>query len=74
MDRELIPFSVAVRAPAVYAEAMLLTIVAILVLIWLLGVFLHFLGAFIYLALVVAAIVFVYDVLVVRPRERKRDK
>jgi hypothetical protein len=47
---------------------MLLTIVAILVLIWLLGIFLHFLGAFINIAIVVAAIVFVYDVLVVRRR------
>lgn len=47
---------------------MLLTIVAILVLIWLIGLFLHFLGALINIAIVVAAIIFVYDVLVVRRR------
>lgn len=51
---------------------MLLTIVAILVLIWLIGVFLHILGGLIYIALVFAAIVFVYDVLVVRRRPPKK--
>lgn len=45
---------------------MLLTIAGILVLIWLLGVFLHLAGSLIHLILVIAAIVFVYDVLVKR--------
>jgi hypothetical protein len=47
---------------------MLLTIVAILVLIWLIGVFLHLLGSLIHIAIIVAAIVFVYDVLVKKRR------
>jgi 4-hydroxybenzoate polyprenyltransferase len=49
----------------------LLIIAAILVLIWLIGVFLHILGSLIYIALVIAAIIFVYDVLVVRRRPPK---
>ena len=49
----------------------LLTIAAVLVLFWLIGVFLHILGALIYIALVLAAIIFVYDVLVVRRRTPK---
>jgi hypothetical protein len=48
---------------------MLLTIVAILVLLWLVGVFIHIFGAFIHLLLVVAAVIFVYDVLVKRRRK-----
>jgi 4-hydroxybenzoate polyprenyltransferase len=47
---------------------MLLTIAGILVLIWLLGALLHLAGAFIHLVLIIAAIVFVYDVLVKRRR------
>lgn len=50
----------------------LLTIAAVLVLIWLVGVFLHILGGLIYIALVLAAIIFVYDVLVVRRRTPKK--
>lgn len=43
-------------------------IAAILILIWIFGVFIHFLGALIHIALVVAAIIFVYDVLVKQRR------
>lgn len=48
---------------------MLLTIVAVLVLIWLIGLLLHVLGGLINIILIVAAIIFVYDVLVVRRRK-----
>jgi 4-hydroxybenzoate polyprenyltransferase len=50
----------------------LLTIAAVLVLIWLIGVILHILGGLIYIALVVAAVIFVYDVLVVRRRKPRK--
>lgn len=49
----------------------LLTVAAVLVLFWLIGVFLHILGTLIYIALVLAALIFVYDVLVVRRRTPK---
>ncbi|MGC1177020.1 MAG: lmo0937 family membrane protein [Candidatus Saccharimonadales bacterium] len=49
---------------------MLLTIAGILVLIWLIGVFFHILGGLIHVFLVIAAIIFVYDVLVVRRRAK----
>jgi 4-hydroxybenzoate polyprenyltransferase len=48
---------------------MLLTIVAVLVLIWLIGLFLHILGGLINIIIIIAAIIFVYDVLVVRRRK-----
>lgn len=57
-----------------YNEGMgniLLTVAAVLVLFWLIGVFLHILGTLIYIALVLAALIFVYDVLVVRRRTPK---
>ncbi len=50
---------------------MLLTIVAVLVLIWLIGLLLHILGGLINIIIVIAAIVFVYDVLIVRRRKPK---
>jgi 4-hydroxybenzoate polyprenyltransferase len=50
---------------------MLLTIVAVLVLIWLIGLLLHILGGLINVIIIIAAIIFVYDVLVVRRRTPK---
>jgi 4-hydroxybenzoate polyprenyltransferase len=50
---------------------MILTIVAVLVLIWLIGLLLHVLGGLINIILIIAAIIFVYDVLVVRRRKPK---
>lgn len=44
---------------------MLLTIVAVLVLLWLLGVVVH-IGSFIHLLLIVALAVFIWDRLVAR--------
>lgn len=51
---------------------MLRIIVAALLLIWLVGVLIHLAGTLIYAALVVAAIVFVYDTFVVRRKPTKK--
>ncbi len=48
---------------------MIYTIVGILVILWLLGFIGHIGGGLIHLLLVVAAIVFVYDLLVGRSRQ-----
>ncbi len=45
---------------------MLMTIAAILVVLWLFGLLGHIAGGLVHLLLVVAAIVFIYDVLVRR--------
>jgi len=45
---------------------MLMTIAALLVLLWLIGLIVNIGGGFIHLLLIVAAVVFVYDVLVKR--------
>lgn len=45
---------------------MLLTIAAILVILWILGLLGHIAGAFIHIVLVIAVIVFLYDVFVRR--------
>ncbi len=50
---------------------MILTIVAVLVLIWLIGLLLHILGGLINIIIIIAAIIFVYDVLIVRRRPPK---
>lgn len=42
---------------------MLITIAAILVILWLLGVVIHIGGGFIHLLLVIALIVFIYNML-----------
>lgn len=47
---------------------MILTIIAILIILWLLGLFVHVGGALINILLIVALVVFLYDVLVTRRR------
>lgn len=47
---------------------MILTIVAILILLWLLGLIAHIGGAFIHLLLAIAVIVFIWDHIVGRRR------
>ncbi len=45
---------------------MLTTIVVVLVVLWLIGILVHIGGGFIHLVLLIALIVFVYDMLVKR--------
>ncbi|MFI5212476.1 MAG: lmo0937 family membrane protein [Candidatus Saccharimonadales bacterium] len=47
---------------------MLWTVVVILIVLWLLGLIVHIGGAFIHLLLVVAAIVFIYNLIAGRRR------
>jgi 4-hydroxybenzoate polyprenyltransferase len=49
---------------------MLMTIAAILAVLWLLGLLGHIGGGLIHLLLVIALVVFIYDVLVARRRPR----
>lgn len=50
-------------------EIMIMTIVGVLVVLWLLGLLVHIGGGIIHFLLVVAAIVFLYDLLVGRKRK-----
>jgi hypothetical protein len=40
---------------------MIMTIIAILLLLWILGLIIHIGGAFIHILLIIAVIVFIYD-------------